>query len=75
MAVSLVVPLGEQGFQAALEKEKELFNRLGIELSYQCTAVFSVSQKDCILDTRDVLLKTTYSNHRKEAAIMENMQD
>jgi len=58
-----------------LWRKKELFNKLGVELSSHCTAAFSVSQKDCILDTRDVLPKTAYSNHRKEAAIVENTQD
>lgn len=58
-----------------LWRKKELFHRLGVELSYQCTAAFSVSLKDVVLHTRDVVLKTTYSNHRKEAAIMENRQD
>lgn len=55
--------------------EKKLFNRLGVELSYQYTAAFSASQKDCILDMKGMFLNTVYSNHRKEAAIMQNMHN
>lgn len=51
------------------------FSEQGYQASYQHTASFSVSQQHCTLDARDVFQKIAYSNHRKEAAVMENMQD